>query len=470
MNSALIAAVKRNYDILLLLLVFAIGAALRPALPVDETRYLTVAWEMWFKNDWIQLSYNFEPYHHKPPLLFWLINISWSVFGVSRAAALVPVFIACVGVVLMTEKLSARLFGNKIPAERVRLMLIGSLPFMIYGSLLMFDMMMTAWTLGAVLCLLKFADTRKYIWVLVYGLCMGLGVLTKGPVIYIYTLLPALLSPFWLANGNKYRLLPAAFLGLLVSALPVSLWLAPLIRESNGDFLYWLLWKQTAGRMTGSFANVHGRSLFFYLPILPLFIVPWIFFPAFWQNIKKKTKKALGHDGFRFLLLWILPGVAVFSLITGKQPHYLMPFVPGIIIAVAYIMKDISKETLQKTVFILFAVFISAHAIASKFMLPRYDWRPIAAYVAANQDKDWAFVKNYNGEIGFFARMEHNMTNSNLEKLPKWFKKHPDGMAIIRYKKPEEVENYEPLYAMRYRSGRYYAGVFKLKNRAKKKK
>ena len=43
---------------------------LRPLLPVDETRYLTVAWEMWTSGSYIVPHLNGEPFSHKPPLLF----------------------------------------------------------------------------------------------------------------------------------------------------------------------------------------------------------------------------------------------------------------------------------------------------------------------------------------------------------------------------------------------------------------
>ena len=67
----------------------------RPALPIDETRYLTVAWEMHLRGDFFgPLTLNFEPYHQKPPLLFWLINLSWAIFGASRWAAEIPVLVA----------------------------------------------------------------------------------------------------------------------------------------------------------------------------------------------------------------------------------------------------------------------------------------------------------------------------------------------------------------------------------------
>ncbi len=48
-----------------------------PLLPIDETRYLTVAWEMRQSGHWLLPTLNGEPYSHKPPLLIWLINLAW---------------------------------------------------------------------------------------------------------------------------------------------------------------------------------------------------------------------------------------------------------------------------------------------------------------------------------------------------------------------------------------------------------
>ena len=47
--------------------------------PVDETRYASVAWEMWLRGDLLVPHLNGETYSHKPPLLFWLIQLGWSV-------------------------------------------------------------------------------------------------------------------------------------------------------------------------------------------------------------------------------------------------------------------------------------------------------------------------------------------------------------------------------------------------------
>ena len=69
------------------LVLVATGLLTRPLMPIDETRYVSVAWEMWVGGDALVPHLNGEAYGHKPPLLFWLINLVWAVFGVSEMAA-----------------------------------------------------------------------------------------------------------------------------------------------------------------------------------------------------------------------------------------------------------------------------------------------------------------------------------------------------------------------------------------------
>ena len=59
--------------------VLVLQVLLRPALPVDETRALSVAWEMHLSGNPFLLTENFAPYSHKPPLLYWLINLVWLI-------------------------------------------------------------------------------------------------------------------------------------------------------------------------------------------------------------------------------------------------------------------------------------------------------------------------------------------------------------------------------------------------------
>jgi len=60
----------------LLLLAVLTGVALltRPLIPIDETRYVSAAWEMWLRGDFLVPFKNGEPYSHKPPFMFWMFH------------------------------------------------------------------------------------------------------------------------------------------------------------------------------------------------------------------------------------------------------------------------------------------------------------------------------------------------------------------------------------------------------------
>ena len=91
---------------------------LRPLMPVDETRYLSVAWEMWWRGDFLVPYLNGEPYSHKPPLLFWLMHGLWSLFGVSELAArLIPLLLSVLAL-WMSAGLADRLWPGQ--SGRVR--------------------------------------------------------------------------------------------------------------------------------------------------------------------------------------------------------------------------------------------------------------------------------------------------------------------------------------------------------------
>ena len=78
--------ILNNYSLILTgmwLLLVGVTLKLRPLLPVDETRYLSVAWDMWQNDNFLVPHLNGAPYSHKPPLLFWLMHLGWSIFGVN---------------------------------------------------------------------------------------------------------------------------------------------------------------------------------------------------------------------------------------------------------------------------------------------------------------------------------------------------------------------------------------------------
>ena len=191
---------QRGWVLAWLALVFT-AYAVRGPLPIDETRYLSVAWEMWVRGDFLVPYLNGAPYSHKPPLLFWLFQLGWKLFGVNEWwPRLVPPVFTLVSLFL-TQTLARRLWPlHPQVAVAAPWLLVGTLLWALWVPLTMFDMPLTAFVIAAVLGLLLAAQGRRVLGFGVFALACALGILSKGPVILVHLLPAALLGPYWTAT------------------------------------------------------------------------------------------------------------------------------------------------------------------------------------------------------------------------------------------------------------------------------
>ncbi len=294
---------------------------LRPLLPIDETRYLTVAWEMWQGGSKIVPHLNGEVYSHKPPLLFWLINLVWSVTGPSELVARLVGPAAGVTAILMTGRLARHLWPEEPQrAGQSAWVLATGGVFLAYGSATMFDTLLTVATLGVLLAQWRIAQGSGWQAVLGLGAALAFGVLAKGPVILIHVLPVAMSFSLWRPEGGATSRQMLARLGfaLLVALALIGLWLGPALIFGDATYRNDILWRQSAGRMVASFA--HDRPIWFFVALMPLFLWPWGWgreVAALWRGSKGGAE--------RFLMIWAGAALLAFSLISGKQVHYLIP-------------------------------------------------------------------------------------------------------------------------------------------------
>jgi len=311
--------------------------ATRPLLPVDETRYVSVAWEMWQRGDFLVPYLNGAPYSHKPPLLFWLMQAGWALFGVSAWwPRLIGPLLGALALAL-TAGLARRLWPQ-LPELRARApgLVSGAVLWLLFLTLVQFDLLLVVSTLIAMLGMLQAARADRRSWTawLGVGLALGLGGLAKGPVILLHVLPAALLAPWWIdaerqpswgrwyASGVSAALLGAAI--TLAWALPAA--------EAGGEvYRDAILWGQTAGRLEDSFA--HAEPWWWYLVFLPPALLPWVVWPRLWRGARRCG--CLADRGARFLLAWVVPVVLGFSLVSGKQVRYLLPILPALAVLAA---------------------------------------------------------------------------------------------------------------------------------------
>ncbi len=297
----------------------------RPILPVDETRVLGVAWEMWHRGDFLVPYLNGAPYADKPPLLLWLIQLGWALTGVNAWwPRLLPALfaLACLYVIY---QLARRLWPQKPEAAgAATLVLLGTTLWSAFSTVLAYDTALTFFVLCGTLGLLHVWQERRWWGFAWFGVSAGLGILTKGPVALLHLGLPALTAPLWMGQNHPrwswwyLGVAAGTILGLALAAA----WALPAALSGGEAYAQQILWYQTADRMVSAFA--HRRPFWWYLPLLPLLLFPWIAWPPLWRSLRSLTASR-PDSGTRLTLIWSGLGLFAFSVLSGKQVHYLLP-------------------------------------------------------------------------------------------------------------------------------------------------
>jgi 4-amino-4-deoxy-L-arabinose transferase-like glycosyltransferase len=317
----------RNYVLLWGILVIT-GLACRPLTPVDETRAVSVAWEMWQRGDFLVPHLNGEFYSHKPPLLQWAIHLGWILTGVNdwtpRLAA--PLF--GLANLFLTAALARRLWPDRSDIHRLAPLMLLSFPvWALWTTLTLYDMLVAFFTLLGMLGVLRAAQGEFRTGWLLAGIAIGGGVLSKGPVILLFILPLGLLAPWWMAERPE-RGWPRWYLGLsgavLVGAALALAWAIPAGLAGGEEYRHAIFWGQSAGRIAHSFA--HRRPWWWYAAILPILLFPWGFRISLWRS---RLSLGLSTDtGLRFCLIHGITVTLLLSLISGKQVHYVLPVLP----------------------------------------------------------------------------------------------------------------------------------------------
>jgi len=315
----------KDYVLIWLALV-SIGLFCRPLTPVDETRVVSVAWDMWQRGNFLVPHLNGLPYSHKPPLLQWCIHLSWLLFGISEWSTRLVAPLFALGNLVLTAKLSRRLWPEDGTSQKMAPLLLLTLPvWALWTSLTLYDMLATFFTLLGLHGIIRSAQGEiRFGWILTV-LAIGGGLLSKGPAIFIMTLPAALLAPWWLKPKPEtgWRTWYIFLLGtVLLGTLFALAWAVPAGLVGGEEYRGLIFWGQTAGRLSHSFA--HQRPFWWYFAVLPVVCFPLTFWPTLWRSAK-----GLDFDfGLRFCLVQSVSTLALFSLISGKQIHYILPIFP----------------------------------------------------------------------------------------------------------------------------------------------
>jgi 4-amino-4-deoxy-L-arabinose transferase-like glycosyltransferase len=467
---------------------------------------------MWLRGDFLVPFKNGEPYSHKPPFMFWMFHAGWALFGVNDwwPRLVMPLFSA--GSLLLTYGLARRLWPQHAGlGGQAALVLASAMLWIVFSTTVMFDVMLALWVLLGMHGVLTAAEGKRRGFAML-GLAIGMGVLTKGPVILLNLLPIAVLAPWWNPGLKWGRWFGGVGVAVVLGAAIALSWAIPAGIVGGEAYRNAIFWGQTANRMVESFA--HQRPVWWYLPLLPVVLFPWLVWPGLWKAIGVQRRAGLDR-GLRFCLAWMLPVFIAFSFISGKQPHYLVPMFPAFaLLAVRMLAGSNSTRVglpallaaalgialvlagsgqiaaLNRQVaelpplwpgvaLVLLAllawlagrrgfsplVVLSMLGAATVAMLqlaamhslePRYDIRPMAQAIKQVQDAGLpvANAAKYHAQYQFLGRLEAPLAELRVAaELTQWLARHPEGYVVIYLDDARDMATIPARFKQAYRGG-----------------
>ncbi len=312
----------------------------------DEGYYVECAREMLERGDWFVPHFSGEPWMEKPPLAYWLMAASMKLLGTTEFAARLPGALCGIAAVWLVWRLGRRMYGLRAGALAA-LAAATSVFFMAILRLALVDMALLCATMISMVGLWRLTQGEGLRGPVLFHLGCGLGVLAKGP---LGLALPVIALGGYVLWTRRWRTLWDArpFLGAAIVGAVVCLWAVPATLQTRGEFLRELVWVRTIKPMFDPLQGHGGSGLWqrlalvpVYVPILLAGLLPWTAF--LWPAVRRAWAERRASSRTAFLFGWALAQLAVFSVISTKLPHYVLPIVPAAAILIgAYLDGAIS--------------------------------------------------------------------------------------------------------------------------------
>lgn len=321
---------------------------------VDSAQYYSMAVEMLNKGEYLEFTDRGKPYLDKPPFIFWISGLFFSIFGISEFAFKFPSILFSVLGIYACYRL-ARLYYNKETAQLAALILATTQGYYHFNNDVRTDTYLTNSVIASVWLIAEFLSNRNFRYCLGGFFFAGIAMLAKGPMGLVSPILA--FGTHILFKGNWRVLLRWEWLagicttGLVISPMLIGLYhqfdLHPelMVNGKTGvSGLRFYFWEQSFGRITGENVWKNDTGPFFFVHNLAWSFLPWSIgiFGAFLLLIKQifcerrllftEKKEWITWGGF------LLPFIAL-SLSKYKLPHYIYVTFPfAAIIAADYLI------------------------------------------------------------------------------------------------------------------------------------
>ena len=336
------------------------GLGAFPFVGPDEPRYAQVAREMFERRDFITPTLGGIPWFEKPPLLYWIMILSYRVLGVTEyAARLGPALCGLITAffVYWTGRAVEDRFETSMnvePGATARwsaLVFLSSLGTIGFSRAASFDIVLTMTVAGAFAFFLNYLvrtnidgagfskgpprhrDTGLLVG---FYLFVGLSALAKGLIGLVIVF--GVIALYYLARRELPRrgLMTSLVWGLPFSLVVAGVWFVPMIARHGWTFIDQFIIQHHFARFVSNKYH-HPGPIYFYPPVVVGLAVPWsIALGAAVISVRHWAWRGQNAvDRLRvFALVWLILPIVFFSFSGSKLIAYVLPVLPAIALLV----------------------------------------------------------------------------------------------------------------------------------------
>ena len=334
--------------LLLALIVTLLGIGSYGLYEPHEGHFAMVGQEMIWRNDWITPHLNGSPYLNKPPLLYWLIAISTSIFGSSEFAARFPVGISGWLGIVIAWKWTRELWGIN-PSRVAALMLSVTLGWFIFTHQILIDILLGTLLIASNYFLWRslYQPQSQLNWCAAYT-TLALCVLTKGLIGIVFPLLGCFALVIFRQDWKIIRRIKLSRGLLLILAIVLPWFIA--VEQANPGFWHYFIVNEHFDRLLDRRFppdyEVSKISAVGYLAITVCWCFPWILFlPSVIKSSWKEWRRGFldnasildrkNSDGIFLLAAAAILPVVLFLPLSSRLIYYSIPSIPAYIILCA---------------------------------------------------------------------------------------------------------------------------------------
>ncbi|NMB56445.1 phospholipid carrier-dependent glycosyltransferase [Candidatus Beckwithbacteria bacterium] len=328
---------KENYLIILILIFYTFLSFFRLGFnslqSFDEAWYGSIARDLLKRPDFLKLTYNTKLFNDHPPLIIWLMALSYKIFGISEFSTRLVSALSGVLSVTLIYLIGKKLF-NKYVGLSASLMLCSSLWFILRTRSGNLDIPFLVFYLLTIYLAILAAKENKFLpWTFVSFACLILAKTLVGfsaLVLIIFQTYPLFLK----FKQNKIII----YLSLLSFILLIAPWYLYNIALSPGFLKHYFL---EIGLRGGTNLSFDFSKQFLYLRSG---IGKWysVFFTSLLSIVLlfKKFK----DKNFIFICLWIGLIALPFFINAKTEVWHLIPFYPLIFLLSSFLLYEFGKK------------------------------------------------------------------------------------------------------------------------------